>query len=347
MNISSCIKLSFCIMIYFTVNSTTQHINRMSPLHGFSNIKVGWVSFKKYSQRLFNITSFHQQDVSNVGQCQRLCLLNERCKSFNLLPGLGNFQCQLLNTTFYGNPCKMERHMTGMHYTTSNPCTQIYNLCPDYSQCIPDESLTSYSCQNKTGIEWPHFCPTTGSSTWILLEAAIPAPFCHACDTENIQGSFVILSRKSDQNKENFNRGWQEYKEGFGGDEFYVGNELIHQVTKSHQCELHIHMSGSEGTYKFYYGHFRVESEANSYRIKIGEFHLVEGGNLQDDLSKSNGNTFSTFDYGDSKRFAQQYQRGGWHVSEASLFNGYWRSKTYLQKDKYFTVVIARLKKKV
>lgn len=90
-------------------------------------------------------------------------------------------------------------------------------------------------------------------------------------------GSFVILNKKTHTI---FNRTWQDYKDGFGGEEFYVGNELIHQITTSHQCELHVIMSGPMGNYSFLYKHFVVTDEASSYKLEVGEFQLIAGGNF-------------------------------------------------------------------
>ncbi|XP_057311735.1 uncharacterized protein LOC130649472 [Hydractinia symbiolongicarpus] len=345
MNVFRRTKFIFCITTYFAVKSVTQNVHHMNAVQGLGNIKVGWINFKKYSQRLFNTSPFHQEIVPNLAKCHRLCILKETCKSFNLIPLKDSFRCQLLNHTFYTQACKLERHSNATHYIISNPCVQLYNLCPDYKKCVPDDALTSYSCQNKTGIAWPHICPVTGTSQWITLEVAIPTPFCHVCDTALIPGSFVILNKK---NHTLFNRTWQDYKDGFGGEEFYVGNELIHQITTSHQCELHVIMSGPMGNYRFLYKHFVVKDEATFYQLEVGEFQLIAGENLVDEFSNYDGKQFSTYDQGAFKDRTKKFGVGGWCKSHenANFFAGFWREKTDTIPSKYFTVVL-RLKKKV
>lgn len=124
MNVFCCTKFIFCITTYFAVKSVTQNVHHMNAVQGFGNIKIGWINFKKYSQRFFNTFPFHQEIVPNPAKCQRLCILKETCKSFNLLPVNDSFQCQLLNHTFYTQSCKLERHLNAMHYIISVSRTQ-------------------------------------------------------------------------------------------------------------------------------------------------------------------------------------------------------------------------------
>ncbi|XP_057311348.1 uncharacterized protein LOC130649140 [Hydractinia symbiolongicarpus] len=346
MHISSCIKLIFCITSYFAVKSATQNIYRFSDSQTLNNIKVAWISFVKYTERYFNGTSFFKQMVASVGVCQRLCIINETCKAFNLLPIGKDLQCQLFNKSLYGSSCSLERHMTSIYYTISNPCTSIYNLCSDHQECIPDEDMTSYSCKNKTGLQLPHFCPTNINSSWFVHQAAIPTPFCHVCDANKLPGSFVILHMIRG---ENFQRNWQDYKHGFGGNSFYVGHELVYKLTAKYPCELHVKMSGPEGDYEFFYKSFSIGNEGENYKLKIEGFNLVSGEGLTDEFSKSDGKTFSTYDYGGSKSKAQDHGAALWYhfQLQCNPFSGYWFPITGTEKSRYFTNVVFKLKKKV
>ena len=64
-----------------------------------------------------------------------------------------------------------------------------------------------------------------------------------------------VIQRRGDygEPRENFNRNWTDYKHGFGDydREFWLGNELIHQLTKSGdmklRVELEAHVRGMRG----------------------------------------------------------------------------------------------------
>lgn len=115
--LSICIKLTFCFTTLITISSTT--VQRLSNSQSLNNIKVAWIDFAKYTERYFNGTAFHEQKVTSVAVCQRLCILNEACKSMNLLPSNNGLQCELFTKNFHSDPCKLERHTSATHYTIS------------------------------------------------------------------------------------------------------------------------------------------------------------------------------------------------------------------------------------
>ncbi|XP_057311930.1 uncharacterized protein LOC130649620 isoform X2 [Hydractinia symbiolongicarpus] len=346
MHISSCIKLIFGVIIYFAVKSATQNIYRFSDSQTLNNMKVAWISFVKYTERYFNGTSFLKQMVASVAVCQRLCIINEPCKAFNLLPISNGLQCQLFNKSLYGSSCSLERHMTSIYYTISNPCTRIYNLCADHQECIPDEHMTSYSCKNKTGLQLPHFCPTNINISWFVHQAAIPTPFCQVCDANKVPGSFVILNMIRG---ENFQRNWQDYKHGFGGNSFYVGHELVYQLTTKYPCELHVYMSGPEGEYEFFYEKFSIDGEDRDYKVEINGFKVVSGEGLTDEFSYSHNNKFSAYDRGVKMEKAKKLGTALWYHLDlkCNFFSGFWRPITGTDTSRYFTNVVLKLKKKV
>ena len=62
--------------------------------------------------------------------------------------------------------------------------------------------------------------------------------------------SLVIQKRGgSGGTKENFNRTWDEYKNGFGDHdkEFWLGNYLIHQLTNSGDMKLRVELEAHDG----------------------------------------------------------------------------------------------------
>ena len=60
-----------------------------------------------------------------------------------------------------------------------------------------------------------------------------------------------VIQRRGDYGgpRENFDRTWTDYKRGFGSPigEFWLGNENIHQLTKSGDMMLRVELKGHDG----------------------------------------------------------------------------------------------------
>ena len=61
----------------------------------------------------------------------------------------------------------------------------------------------------------------------------------------------VVIQRRGDfgEPRENFYRNWADYKHGFGdhNKEFWLGNEQIHQLTKSGDMKLRVELEAHDG----------------------------------------------------------------------------------------------------
>ena len=61
-----------------------------------------------------------------------------------------------------------------------------------------------------------------------------------------------VIQRRGDfgQPRENFFRNWTDYKYGFGDHdrEFWLGNEFIHQLTKSGDMKLRVELEAHNGS---------------------------------------------------------------------------------------------------
>ena len=95
-----------------------------------------------------------------------------------------------------------------------------------------------------------------------------------------------------------FNRSWAEFKVGFNDSSgnFWLGNELIHQLTHNHHpgytLRFDLQQRDSLRWYYVEYSSFVVFSETTNYRM------LVTGhsGNTNDAFSYSSGMMFTTYD---------------------------------------------------
>ena len=62
---------------------------------------------------------------------------------------------------------------------------------------------------------------------------------------------FKVIQRRGDfgEPREDFHRNWPDYKAGFGNHikEFWLGNEQIHQLTKSGDIMLRVELEARNG----------------------------------------------------------------------------------------------------
>ena len=110
-----------------------------------------------------------------------------------------------------------------------------------------------------------------------------------------VRGPGWTLIQKRVDNTTDFDRTWQEYKEGFGRPEhnFWLGNENIHLLTKAHSYELLINLTlEGGGTRLRAFPHFELLNEQDMYQL------IIDASNRKDPYSlfKSNGTAFTTKD---------------------------------------------------
>ncbi|KAK0065233.1 BpFREP22.2 [Biomphalaria pfeifferi] len=146
------------------------------------------------------------------------------------------------------------------------------------------------------------------------------------CDTKTDGGGWTIFQRRLN-GKVDFYRGWKEYRDGFGDDsigEFYLGNENIFNLTSTGQYDLRIDLEFNNTKYFAQYKDFKILSETEKYKLKIGNY----SGNAGDDLSYHNNMYFSTFDRDNDVRDINCAERrsGAWWYNSchSSNLNGQW-----------------------
>lgn len=113
-------------------------------------------------------------------------------------------------------------------------------------------------------------------------------------------GGWTVIHRRFDGTL-NFNRTWDEYREGFGNlqGEYWLGLEKMHQITRNDNYELLVVMESFNGTRKSArYDRFIVASEFENYKLILGQF---VGGDAGDSFSSHDGLMFSTLDRDNDK----------------------------------------------
>ncbi|CAL4143542.1 unnamed protein product, partial [Meganyctiphanes norvegica] len=112
----------------------------------------------------------------------------------------------------------------------------------------------------------------------------------------DLEGPWTVIQRRQVvEPRENFYRTWNDYARGFGklDGEFWVGLNVIHELTFDSVHELHIELEdwgGNKRSAK--YSHFSVGSAEENYKLKISGY----SGDAGDAMTYHNGQPFSTRD---------------------------------------------------
>ncbi|XP_062598568.1 ficolin-1-like [Saccostrea cucullata] len=142
-----------------------------------------------------------------------------------------------------------------------------------------------------------------------------------------------------------FDRNWADYKNGFGSPEqnVWIGNDVIHKLTKENTSSLYVSITVQNGTTLYeMYDRFSVSDEAGKYQLflagpatgTLGDAMLHTGAPNHWDLS---GMYFSTPDrdndgYSGGNCAAGSNIRGGWWFNACHLafLNGQWSPGSWI-----------------
>ncbi|XP_016891986.1 fibroleukin isoform X2 [Cynoglossus semilaevis] len=156
------------------------------------------------------------------------------------------------------------------------------------------------------------------------------------CDMETAGGGWTVVQNRHDGSL-NFNRTWQEYREGFGSPqgEHWLGNAALHALTSTGQHQLRIELEDWHHQRRHAtYNNFKVASETQRYRLTAREYS-GDAGNALSYSKRYNhdGRSFSTADR-DNDRYAAgncgQYYGTGWWFDAclaANLNGRYYRGR--------------------
>lgn len=121
------------------------------------------------------------------------------------------------------------------------------------------------------------------------------------CDMETEGGGWTAIQRRVN-GEESFNRSWAEYKFGFGSphEDHWIGNDVIHQLTKDRNSSLYITITSSyNGMVSFImYNQFSIDGEEQKYTLRVADpgYGSLDDGLLSVTNSPSSGMNFSTID---------------------------------------------------
>ncbi|XP_047460684.1 fibroleukin-like [Mugil cephalus] len=184
------------------------------------------------------------------------------------------------------------------------------------------------------------FCPSDCASLYhngvrrsgvytIVLSPGVSLPVY--CDMDTEGGGWTVFQRRRD-GLVNFNRGWSEYRDGFGEPrgEHWLGNQYLHLLTNQGHCSLRIDLQD----WSHVHGHalyhsFRIDDEENHFRLHVSGF----SGTVEDSFGWYHDlQAFSTPDTGN---ICAEISHAGWwfHQCFYSNLNGvYYKGGRYSLK---------------
>ncbi|XP_077303225.1 microfibril-associated glycoprotein 4-like isoform X2 [Lithobates pipiens] len=200
---------------------------------------------------------------------------------------------------------------------------------------------------------------TANGVYWIFPNGHYSAPVQVYCDMTTRNGPWTVFQKRFD-GSENFYRGWQDYKTGFGraNSEYWLGLENIHRITSQRYYRLRIELTDFDDDSRFaYFNNFSLSNERDDYRLYVVDF---QEGNLckpiGDSLTFHNGMGFSTYDHDrdmSSGNCAIAHKGAFWYFNcQCANLNGlYLRGPTnqfamtwYTWRGYYYSMKITELK---
>ncbi|XP_062606761.1 ryncolin-4-like [Saccostrea cucullata] len=220
--------------------------------------------------------------------------------------------------------------------------------CRVYSGCQPDNSTEiqvgwKYYSSESEGCKHPLNCKAlladghTMSAVYTIYPCNNQWSVNVQCDMTTKGGGWTVIQRRVDGSTD-FDRTWQEYKEGFGSvnSSYWLGNDVIYLLTNQ-KPSLYLSITLTNGTTLYQqYGEFSISNEADNYRLYLNgptTGTLGDSMMLNTGMSDTNlfGMAFSTPDRDNDGWSAGNWAaltniRGGWWFNKChyAFLNGPW-----------------------
>lgn len=176
------------------------------------------------------------------------------------------------------------------HHIICTECCNNTRLCNADLQCkddvashdLPRECSDVKMASQKSGVYtiYPYGTPHHAVSVY--------------CEVESSGQIWTVIQRRYNGSVQ-FYRDWQDYKNGFGypNGEYWLGNDIIHELTSHAIHILKIVMTDFDGVTKVAeYSVFHVGDEDNGYKLLVDHYNGTAG----DSLSYHSGHKFTTYD---------------------------------------------------
>ncbi|XP_033638084.1 ryncolin-2-like [Asterias rubens] len=197
---------------------------------------------------------FKRKTASSPLICGRDCSMDPHCASFNYYTC--SHVCQLSSATQSQSPDDFIE-LQGVAYYDDNLETPSFSA-PDsvqFSSCL--KLYLAVCCQ---------------SDIYTIYPAGLTDGVRVYCDMETDGGGWIVFQSRQDGSVD-FNRLWTEYQSGFGdlSTEFWLGNDILRDLTKSGQWQIRFDLGDWEGSTSWArYDEFAVHGD--KYTLQIGSY---------------------------------------------------------------------------
>ncbi|XP_033639016.1 microfibril-associated glycoprotein 4-like [Asterias rubens] len=257
---------------------------------------------------------FEWKTVSSPVICGRDCFMDAQCASFNY--HIRRRICVLNNASRAHSPDDFVAIEGSAYYddnldalSFSLPSTMNYSGCLDlYQAGYRSNSLYTIFPKSRTD----------GLQVY--------------CDMETDGGGWIVFQRRQDGSGD-FYRTWTEYQSGFGDlqNEFWLGNDILRDLTGSGQWELSVDMEDWQSNTSWAsYGEFAVTGD--KYTLQVGSYDAQSPAG--DSMAGSNGHSFSTKDQDNDARSGYncaEQSEGAWWFK--ACFTAHLNGKYYPQGE--------------
>ncbi|XP_062607132.1 ficolin-1-B-like [Saccostrea cucullata] len=290
--IEECLRRKRCVSVNYSRSKLFCEINELA-----SYLSCPLVQSVEADDFIFSEKS--SWDSRIVGDCSsNPCNFNEICVSVN---GIKGFTCGMsdcgLPPSFFNADLKSKNEQVGSKITYNynykgdqNPFG-VNNDEVHFQMLCQDGNWEFISNASSSPCQYPGLFTSVIEMTLGITSFLVPRVFKHGEE-------WLVIQRRCN-GQVPFNRSWQEYKYGFGHleTEFWIGNEIIHQLSINGYETLGVEVYADHllnaGYYRYFSEYeFKVDSEVRNYRA---QFNFLTG-NLSDSLTYFNGMNFSTWD---------------------------------------------------
>ncbi|XP_052708794.1 ficolin-2-like [Crassostrea angulata] len=160
--------------------------------------------------------------------------------------------------------------------TTLTKMYRLHSSCSPHTLTVTQTDWKTYSIVKiqPSSCQDLYTCgqKTSGVYTIYPWERSDPnyRPVQVYCDMETDGGGWTAIQRRVNGGK-SFKQNWVDYKIGFGSphEDYWIGNDVIHQLTKGTNSSLYVEISPRRDNYTFYqvYRDFSISSEDQKYKL--------------------------------------------------------------------------------
>ena len=248
------------------------------------------------------------------------------------------------HTTFFSSQANLSPSQTYIMTTTSTDLTTTEDMTTICQLQSPSTNLTDDLFTDCSNIGNGFYqSGSYGIFPYGMSNSSVSV-YCEC----TLDGMWTVIQKRFD-GSEDFYRNWTDYKDGFGdvSGEYWLGNDVIHQLTSHANYTLRVVLTDWDNITKYaIYSIFTVADEADGYRISIGGYSGDAGDAI---TQQGNGQMFSTRDRDNdglgSGSCAVSYSGSWWYNGcSSSNLNGphHPMSSTYVAKSMWWNTMHSR-----